>query len=137
MRVLLGINQLRMKNIPTTPSITNPEFVFQANKIANYLESQMRIERAWIFGSLSRGEQHELSDIDLMIEPSSEWSITLFDLAELQFQLQKITRKKIDLIMMGAPLPEIETRINHDKILIYESDISRRGRKNKTYTRSY
>jgi hypothetical protein len=23
--------------------------------------------------------------------------------------------------MLGAPLPEIETRINHDKILIYES----------------
>ena len=122
MRVLLGINQSRMKSIPTSPSITNPEFVFQANKIANYLESQMRIERAWIFGSFARGEHYELSDIDLMIEPSSEWSITLFDLAELQFQLQKITREKIDLIMLGAPLPEIETRINHDKILIYESD---------------
>ena len=122
MRVLLGINQSRMKSIPTSPSITNPEFVFQANKIANYLESQMRIERAWIFGSFARGEHYELSDIDLMIEPSSEWSITLFDLAELQFQLQKITRKKIDLVMLGAPLPEIETRINHDKILIYESD---------------
>jgi predicted nucleotidyltransferase len=121
-RVLLGINQSRMKSIPTSPSITNPEFVFQANKIANYLESQMRIERAWIFGSFARGEHYELSDIDLMIEPSSEWSITLFDLAELQFQLQKITREKIDLIMLGAPLPEIETRINHDKILIYESD---------------
>ena len=137
MRVLLGINQSRMKSIPTTPSITNPEFEFQANKIANYLESQMRIERAWIFGSFARGEHHELSDIDLMIEPIPGWSITLFDLAELQFQLQKITRKKIDLIMLGAPLPEIETRINHDKILIYESDISWRGRKNKTYTRSY
>jgi predicted nucleotidyltransferase len=125
-----------MKITPNTPSLTNPEFVFHANKIANYLELQMRIERAWIFGSYARGDQHELSDIDLMIEPSSEWSITLFDLAELQFQLQKITRKKIDLVMLGAPLPEIETRINHDKILIYESNISRRGRKNKTYTRS-
>jgi predicted nucleotidyltransferase len=111
-----------MKITPSTPSITSPEFIFHANKIAKYLESQMRIERAWIFGSFARGEQHELSDIDLMIELSSEWSITLFDLAELQFQLQKITRKKIDLVMLGAPLTEIETRINHDKILIYESD---------------
>jgi uncharacterized protein len=111
-----------MKLTPNTPSLTNPEFVFQANKIANYLESQLHIERAWIFGSFARGDQHALSDIDLMIEPTPAWSITLFDLAELQFQLQKITCKKIDLIMFGAPLPEIEIRINHDKILIYESD---------------
>lgn len=118
----MGIILERMKNTTLKPSITSPEFVFQANKIAFYLESQMRINRAWIFGSFARGKQHELSDIDLMIEPSSDWSVTLFDLAELQFQLQKITRKKIDLVMLGAPLPEIETRINHDKILIYESD---------------
>jgi predicted nucleotidyltransferase len=111
-----------MKITPSTPSLTSPEFVLHSNKIANYLESQLRIERAWIFGSFARGDHHELSDIDLTIEPNSEWFVTLFDLAELQFQLQKITRKKIDLVMLGAPLPDIETRINHDKILIYESD---------------
>jgi uncharacterized protein len=120
--VLLSINLTHMNITSNTPSITSPEFVFQANKIAIYLESQMRIERAWIFGSFARGDQHTLSDIDLMIEPTPALSITLFDLAELQFQLQKITRKKIDLVMLRAPLPEIETRINHDKILIYESD---------------
>ena len=126
-----------MKLIPFNPSNGLSEFSKKTLKISEFLETQPRIERAWIFGSFARGEQHDLSDIDLMIEPTPAWSITLFDLAELQFQLQKITRKKIDLIMFGAPLPEIEKRINHDKILIYENEISRRRRKNKTYIRSH
>lgn len=111
-----------MKLIPFNPSISDPDFSEKTFKISEYLKTQPHIERAWIFGSFARGDQHALSDIDLMIEPTPAWSITLFDLAELQFQLQKITGKKIDLIMFGAPLPEIEKRINHDKILIYESD---------------
>ena len=113
---------MHMKLIPFYPSIGLSEFSKKTLKISEFLQTQPRIERAWIFGSFARGDHHDLSDIDLMIEPTPAWSITLFDLAELQFQLQKITRKKIDLIMFGAPLPEIEKRINHDKILIYESD---------------
>ena len=127
---------MHMKLIPFYPSISDPDFSEKTLKISAFLKTQPRIERAWIFGSFARGDSNASSDIDLMIEPSPSWSVTLFDLAELQFQLQKITHKKIDLIMFGAPLPEIEKRINHDKILIYESEISRRRRKNKTYIRS-
>jgi uncharacterized protein len=126
-----------MKLIPFYPSISDPNFSEKTLKISEFLKTQPHIERAWIFGSFARGEHHVLSDIDLMIEPTPAWTITLFDLAELQFQLQKITGKKVDLIMFGAPLPEIEKRINHDKILIYENEISRRRRKNKTYIRSH
>jgi hypothetical protein len=111
-----------MKLIPFYPSISDPDFSKKTLKISEYLKTQPHIERAWIFGSFARGDQHAMSDIDLMIEPTPTWSITLFDLAEIQFQLQKITGNKVDLIMFGAPLPEIEKRINHDKILIYESD---------------
>ena len=111
-----------MKLIPFYPSISDLDFTEKTLKISEFLKTQPRIERAWIFGSFARGDQHASSDIDLMIETSPTWLVTLFDLAELQFQLQKITHKKIDLIMFGAPLPEIEKRIKHDKILIYESD---------------
>lgn len=113
---------MHMKLIPFYPSIRDPDFSEKTLKISAFLKTQPRIERAWIFGSFARGDSNASSDIDLMIEPSPIWSVTLFDLAELQFQLQKITQKKIDLIMFGAPLPEIEKRINHDKIMIYESD---------------
>jgi predicted nucleotidyltransferase len=44
----------------------------------------------------------------------------LFDLAEIQHQLGKLTSGRIDIVMKDAVSPEMMKRINPELTLIYE-----------------
>ena len=94
------------------------------HKITSFLK-QESIEKAWIFGSFSRGEETHHSDIDLMIRFSGDKKITLFYYIRLKNELERITGKHIDLVEEGQlkefAVPEFEK----EKILIYEKKNSR------------
>ncbi len=89
-------------------------------KIANKLSHFSKIGRAWVFGSFARNEEDFNSDIDLMIEVPDRTNFSLFDLADIQYQLEDIIRRKIDVVMKNAVKPEIMERIKPDLTLIYE-----------------
>ncbi len=61
------------------------------------------------------------SDIDILIDVPSEKKFTLFDIAEVQEQLQKIVNKKVDVVMLNGIRPEIKERIKKEMQLIYEA----------------
>ncbi len=48
-----------------------------------------------VFGSVARGEDHEGSDIDLVIDKDGRFSY--YDMAQLESELTKVTGFKIDL----------------------------------------
>ena len=50
-----------------------------------------------IFGSYARDEQHPKSDVDIAIKFDPEKPKSLLDLIELQEQLQRAFKKKVDL----------------------------------------
>jgi predicted nucleotidyltransferase len=89
--------------------------------IAAYFQQKAPIRRAWLFGSHARGTQSPTSDIDIQIQVYKNTPFTLFDLAEIQNDLSLMIHKKIDIVMLGAPLKSITKHLNHDKILIYEN----------------
>jgi len=89
------------------------------NKLQDYL-SKMPIEKAWIFGSLSRGEWHAKSDIDILVKYLQPKTIDLFDYVSYIVDLEKITKRKIDLVEEGFELDFAKKNIENDKILIYE-----------------
>ena len=88
------------------------------HKIQGFLTSQP-IERAWLFGSSSRGEEHAQSDIDLMVRYDQHARITLFTISRIMLQLKELTGKDIDLVEEGCLQPFAKSA-NQDKILIYE-----------------
>ncbi len=49
-----------------------------------------------IFGSVARGEERKNSDIDFLVEMEANRSI--LDRAGLQVELQKLLRKKVDVV---------------------------------------
>jgi uncharacterized protein len=51
---------------------------------------------ARIFGSVLTGEDTEMSDLDLLVEPTSE--TTLFDLAKIQLQLKELLGIKVQVL---------------------------------------
>jgi len=77
------------------------------------------VEKAWLFGSFARGEDDFKSDIDIMIEVLSDTSFSLFDLAEIKYQLEKIISKKIDVVMKDGVRPQVMERIKPDLKLVY------------------
>ncbi|MBP5541957.1 MAG: nucleotidyltransferase domain-containing protein [Bacteroidales bacterium] len=87
--------------------------------IRDYFASQP-IERAWLFGSYSRGEEHEDSDVDILVDFDRKAKVGLLRHIHIQNELQDLLRKEVDLVTNGTLLPFAEETANRDKKLIYE-----------------
>ncbi|MCK9412963.1 MAG: helix-turn-helix domain-containing protein [Prolixibacteraceae bacterium] len=96
------------------------------NKIKNLLITAISdfnsIHAAWVYGSFSRGDDGPKSDIDIAIKTDEKFSY--FDLAEVQFQLEKQTKRKIDVGFLDSFKPYILDHIQPDLKLIYERPTS-------------
>ena len=87
--------------------------------IQGYFSTQP-ITKAWLFGSFSRGEESENSDIDILVSFDKDAKISLFKYADIICQLENILNHKVDLVEEGSLLPFANETANKDKILIYE-----------------
>ena len=93
-------------------------------KIASYLKTQP-IEKAWLFGSYSRGEATRKSDVDILVQFSPGSRISLFDHAGMMVDLQELLKKKVDLVEEGQLCDFAIDSVEQDKILIYERAVER------------
>jgi predicted nucleotidyltransferase len=87
--------------------------------VSKYFETQP-IEKAWLFGSYARSEQHGASDIDILVNFLPGARITLFRYVHMVNELQQLTGKKVDLVENGQLKEFAITSSVNDKILIYE-----------------
>jgi predicted nucleotidyltransferase len=90
----------------------------QINIIINTLKP-FKPSKIGIFGSYSRGENTEESDIDILYSFDSKYS--LFDLAGLQMELQDKLHKEVDLVEFTAIHPRLKARILNDAKIVYEA----------------
>ena len=74
-------------------------------------------KRIGLFGSVSRNEETETSDIDILY--SFNTPISLFGLVDIQDALQKKLHKKIDLVSEKAVHPLLKDKIFNDLKIIY------------------
>ena len=89
------------------------------NKLQNFFPAYP-VEKAWVFGSYARGEETRKSDVDVMVRFMKDARVSLFDYAGIMIDLEKILRKKVDLVTEGGIKKFAKESIDHDKILIYE-----------------
>lgn len=82
------------------------------------IKQYAHIQQAWIYGSFSRKDDVPQSDIDIAIKADDNFSY--FDLAEIQYHLEKKVNRKIDLGFIDAFKPYIFENLKHDLKLIYE-----------------
>lgn len=76
------------------------------------------ISKAWLFGSVSRGEDSPASDVDILVElePNSKLGLRFFRMIN---DLEKICNRKVDLVAQDMLDPHIISQVDKDKILIY------------------
>lgn len=72
------------------------------------------VKKSSIFGSFARGEEKKNSDLDLLIEPKK--GSTLFDLVDLQTNLEHSLKRKVDVVTYGSINPRIKNSIDQEKI---------------------
>lgn len=80
------------------------------------------VEKAWIFGSYSRGEETPASDVDILVRYKQGERITLMTIARMMVSLGDVLHKQVDLVEEGRLLPFAEESVEKDKILIYERE---------------
>lgn len=76
------------------------------------------VERAWLFGSVARGEERTDSDIDILV--SFDDTVGLFKYASIISDLESLLKKDVDLVSEGSLFPWVRESVDNDKILIYE-----------------
>lgn len=87
--------------------------------IRKYFETKP-VEKVWIFGSFSRGEELPDSDVDIIISLISGVKFSLLDHATWIYELEDLLSRKVDLVKEGTLLSFAEESANNDKILVYE-----------------
>ena len=80
------------------------------------------IEKAWVFGSCSRGEETKDSDIDILVRFDSQARITLFKYAGMVEALSQLLHRKVDLVEEGQLKDFAVSSVDRDKILVYERE---------------
>ena len=78
------------------------------------------VEKAWLFGSYSRGEEQQDSDVDILVKYDDGATITLFTISRIMLILKKELKRKVDLVEEECLLPFAAETANKDKLLIYE-----------------
>ena len=73
------------------------------------LKSRFGVKKIGVFGSFSRGEQNETSDVDVLV--GFEKPVDIFTFLELKEYLESILRTKVDLVTEKALKPMIRGQI--------------------------
>jgi len=86
--------------------------------LQHYFHSESRICGAWLFGSFARGNYSENSDVDIMIEMKTDKTYTLFDVFDIQYRLEKLLKRKVDIVEKDFIKPTAWNNVKHNLITI-------------------
>ncbi|MBD5328979.1 MAG: nucleotidyltransferase [Bacteroides sp.] len=84
------------------------------------LFSTQPVEKAWLFGSFARGEETDVSDVDIMVTYSPDNRLGLFGITRLKLAMEDILGRKVDLVERGKLYPRVQKEVEDQKIIIYE-----------------
>jgi predicted nucleotidyltransferase len=97
-----------MKDLPT--------ILDELRRLQPELKKRYPIREMGVFGSYVRGEQHEDSDLDVLVDLGD--GLTLIDIVRLENELSDALGLKVDLAMKDALKPRIGKRILAEVVLL-------------------
>ena len=84
--------------------------------VADYFKTQP-VLKAWLFGSYSRGEQTNESDVDILVQYDRSQRIGLLKIAGMHIDLENLLGHKVDIVEDGTLRPWAVESVNKDKCL--------------------
>jgi len=88
-------------------------------KTIKHFFSGLPVKKAYLFGSYSRNEADENSDIDILVEldHSTPIGMRFFSYGD---ELQSLLKKKVDIVSDEGISKYVKPYIDKEKVLIYE-----------------
>jgi len=83
------------------------------------------VKKAYLFGSYSRNEADENSDIDILVELDHSTPIGM-QFFTYKDELQNLLNKKVDVVSYEGLSKYIKPVIDKEKVLIYEREVKKR-----------
>jgi len=84
-----------------------------------YLLKTYGVTEIGVFGSFARGDQNADSDIDISVELNHDKvPVGLFEFAGMQFYLEDLLGRKVDLVTKGGIKPLIKDRILSQLVIV-------------------
>ena len=75
-----------------------------------------RVRNVRVFGSVLHGKDTEDSDLDLLVEPTSE--TTLMDIAKIQVEVAKLLKVSVDVLTSNALPDKFRTQVMTEAVAI-------------------
>ena len=95
------------------------------NEIIDYLQKQQPyfyahfgIKFVGLFGSFSRGDETNDSDIDILYKIEEDKKLSMFKYLKIASQLEDFFQKKIDLVRVDTLKPRVKKYIDRDLIYV-------------------
>ncbi len=87
-----------------------PSIALAAHRDAvRQIAQRFRTANLRVFGSVMRGDDHDGSDLDLLVDPLP--GATLFDLGGLQIELEEMLGVSVDVLTPGDLPPKFRERV--------------------------
>ncbi|MGB3534806.1 MAG: nucleotidyltransferase family protein [Microcoleaceae cyanobacterium] len=83
-----------------------------------FIQEKYRVKTLGVFGSYSRREQKEASDVDILVEFQPDFRLGLLTFCQLEDDLSQQLGLKVDLVMKKGLKPRIGQRILREVIYI-------------------
>ena len=75
-----------------------------------------RVRNVRVFGSVLHGDDIEGSDLDLLVEPTTE--TTLMDIAKIQVEVAKLLKVKVDVLTPNALPDKFRARVMTEAVMV-------------------
>ncbi len=103
-----------------TKIVTKPLSLKEINKVLKEykkdISEKYKVKEIGVFGSYVRGEQKKRSDVDILVEFDVVPDLLKF--IEMERYLQRLLRKKVDLVRKNALRPELKDIILNEVVYI-------------------
>jgi predicted nucleotidyltransferase len=109
------------------PAPVSPPTSVLADELRKVLAGDQRVDCAWLFGSVARGEAGPLSDVDVAVlldaavPPERRMDIAASLVEELECRCGRV-----DLVLLEEASPALRHRVFRDGLLLFERDARRR-----------
>ncbi len=81
------------------------------------IQARFHVREIGIFGSFARGEQTRRSDVDILVDFEPE-HITFDNHVNLQLYLERLFRRKVDVVRLGAVRKELQPFILREVLYV-------------------
>ncbi len=95
---------------------TKDEVIAVLKTVKDQLKAKYKVKALWAFGSLVRGENTALSDIDILVD--FDEGADLFSLISLEILLEEKLKQKVDIVPLRALRKEIQENVFKEMITV-------------------